>query len=193
MEGDKSIWNMAVRLKHFYPRPPHGGRHYDNVQAYTDFDFYPRPPHGGRRAEKLFERARQEISTHALRMEGDFSPRLSRLTRQISTHALRMEGDLVIPSPIACADVFLPTPSAWRATSAILKYPSVLKFLPTPSAWRATARARLFGCSAEISTHALTWRATRHILQDCRDFVNFYPRPHMEGDQAYFAGLPRFR
>ncbi len=33
-----------------------------------------------------------------------------------------------------------------------------------------------------ISTHALTWRATRHILQDCRDFVNFYPRPYMEGD-----------
>ena len=35
-----------------------------------------------------------EISTHALRMEGDFRVRQDQQETPISTHALRMEGDM---------------------------------------------------------------------------------------------------
>ena len=33
-----------------------------------------------------------------------------------------------------------------------------------------------------ISTHALTWRATSVPVRCRRRSMNFYPRPHMEGD-----------
>ena len=37
----------------------------------------------------------------------------------------------------------------------------------------------------KISTHALTWRATRAEGTSYEHFVhNFYPRPHMEGDEV---------
>ena len=37
-----------------------------------------------------------EISTHALREEGDFCESVAELLMQISTHALREEGDLCV-------------------------------------------------------------------------------------------------
>ena len=39
-----------------------------------------------------------------------------RLLRQISTHALREEGDLLVAFANECTRQFLPTPSARRAT-----------------------------------------------------------------------------
>ena len=87
-----------VTQRHFYPRPPRGGR---------------RQVDGGRRAAALISThaLREEgdqhlevhcvglifISTHALREEGDSRPPHS-LQRQlsISTHALREEGDRLI-------------------------------------------------------------------------------------------------
>ena len=33
-----------------------------------------------------------------------------------------------------------------------------------------------------ISTHALTWRATRTMSSRISGMPYFYPRPHMEGD-----------
>ena len=57
-------------------------------------DFYPRPPRGGRRRSRPFFRAR----------------------RQISTHALREEGDDTLAFAYARVKLFLPTPSARRAT-----------------------------------------------------------------------------
>ena len=41
---------------------------------------------------------------------------------------------------------------------------------------------------AQISTHALTWRATGAARGGERQAVHFYPRPHMEGDMA---GMPK--
>ena len=48
--------------------------------------------------------------------------------------------------------------------------------------WRATKGSGLFHCPCRISTHALTWRATSTILKFSARIFYFYPRPHMEGD-----------
>ena len=61
-----------ISKKHFYPRPPRGGR------PFTPFNyscciknFYPRPPRGGRPTYKHVRTAATIISIHALREEGD--------------------------------------------------------------------------------------------------------------------------
>ena len=36
--------------------------------------------------------------------------------------------------------------------------------------------------AGQISTHALTWRATSYGVHKIGKAANFYPRPHMEGD-----------
>ena len=59
-----------------------------------------------------------EISTHALREEGDPAAHGSRHQCGISTHALREEGDL-LEEPYFVYDLeFLPTPSVRRATGS---------------------------------------------------------------------------
>ena len=60
------------------------------------------------------------ISTHALREEGDTGRGIRQLLQYlISTHALREEGDDTLIIAHLLADVFLPTPSARRATPAV--------------------------------------------------------------------------
>ena len=80
---------------YFYPRPPRGGRRYDIATSAAATQFLPTP--SARRATPAIlaiDKARQTISTHALREEGDQgrewgdSP-----NKRISTHALREEGD----------------------------------------------------------------------------------------------------
>ena len=67
-----------------------------------------------------------EISTHALREEGDHHAGRYREPQLISTHALREEGD--IPTLIANIPeiLFLPTPSARRATDGGIGLPGQL-------------------------------------------------------------------
>ena len=38
--------------------------------------------------------------------------------------------------------------------------------------------------SLDISTHALTWRATKGVKMPIKIIRDFYPRPHMEGDAS---------
>ena len=45
----------------------------------------------------------------------------------------------------------------------------------------------------EISTHALTWRATVSLMIGFIADFHFYPRPHMEGDGIANAYNPVFR
>ena len=88
-------------LRNFYPRPPRGGRpnrfffHRCSFQFLSTPSarratccrwgsspgcvyFYPRPPRGGRRLAPVKHRLNKGISIHALREEGDFSPRRAR-------------------------------------------------------------------------------------------------------------------
>ena len=57
------------------------------------------------------------ISTHALREEGDLRDRGKVRQICISTHALREEGDLQNIKNLLQSIIFLPTPSARRATN----------------------------------------------------------------------------
>ena len=56
-------------------------------------------------------------------------------------------------------------------------------FLPTPSHGGRQDSLACLG-AIEISTHALTWRATISWGALIGQQSNFYPRPHMEGDGA---------
>ena len=109
------------------------------------------------------DRQAHNISTHALREEGDHEPRARGLYGgRISTHALREEGDCINEYKGSEVYRFLPTPSARRATDGCARlgydhgyfYPRPPRggrpnagamddvddaFLPTPSARRATA------------------------------------------------------
>ena len=50
-EGDPSSRTAATASLDFYPRPPRGGRHSENlIVRVSQIDFYPRPPRGGRQA-----------------------------------------------------------------------------------------------------------------------------------------------
>ena len=59
----------------FNPRPPHGGRPWPASSATRTRSFNPRPPHGGRRHYQHVLVKQRDVSIHALRTEGDRSPR----------------------------------------------------------------------------------------------------------------------
>ena len=118
VEGDCALRRAADGVSDFYPRPPGGGRQgvtgrdcqggpisihalrvegdslNVNILDVNVDNFYPRPPGGGRRHRGASERRCGTISIHALRVEGD--------------------GIKQIVSGIK--DLFLSTPSGWRAT-----------------------------------------------------------------------------
>ena len=57
--------------RHFYPRPPRGGRRVPRTRRPQPVHFYPRPPRGGRRVFLDEDQSDILISIHALREEGD--------------------------------------------------------------------------------------------------------------------------
>ena len=165
--------------RYFYPRPPRGGRRFNQLKRNSShFNFYPRPPRGGRhgmitlsfllakflptpsarRATDLLLQVKTciIISTHALREEGDAKPSgASGGCRRISTHALREEGDRLMPVlPEMVAD-FYPRPPRGGRPAVGETYAIMGIFLPTPSARRATAQPQLCCVHHRISTHAL--------------------------------------
>ncbi len=117
-EGDGVRYGVHRRDRHFYPRPPRGGRRSKKLSAgQGPENFYPRPPRGGRPFYSFPQPARLVY----------FYPRPPRGGRPFW---------LLLDAVI---QVFLSTPSARRATSS----PSALHstsqvFLSTPSARRAT-------------------------------------------------------
>ena len=74
----------------------------------------------------------------------------------LSTHALRVEGDATSPTHINAMDIFLSTPSEWRATSgAERRGRRQIIFLSTPSGWRVTHKPLGVKHVTVISIHAL--------------------------------------
>ena len=118
--------------------------------------FYPRPPRGGRRIWCYVLPVRAWISIHALREEGDASAQARAVGRIISIHALREEGDEIPVCKEISMEIFLSTPSARRATAAhAATCFSFLHFYPRPP-----RGGRLLHChtplqAVEISIHAL--------------------------------------
>ena len=130
----------GTSTRHFYPRPPRGGRLFRRRFTCSGREyFYPRPPRGGRP---------QEIGVTPDTMKFLSTPSARRATRPvqgctlqagISIHALREEGDHRKPLRGVLCIQFLSTPSARRATCAARAFNSTLLFLSTPSARRATS------------------------------------------------------
>ena len=116
-EGDRP--NMAARTcaRHFYPRPPRGGRLTASYGTVKSPAFLSTP--SARRATSSSGcRPRQNgISIHALREEGDVLKWAVKADGQkISIHALREEGDQRSSYMSFVTAAFLSTPSARRAT-----------------------------------------------------------------------------
>src|SRR5699024_9921082 len=124
----------------FYPRPPRGGRLRVAASAAVSSNFYPRPPRGGRPGEGCLPLQRELISTHALREEGDHRAcRTAGCRRPISTHALREEGDGRQVHRGPSDQNFYPRPPRGGRPPRCTGPMKRRLFLPTPSARRATA------------------------------------------------------
>ena len=155
-EGDAKPTEAGESVRHFYPRPPRGGRQItlcDFVVAFVisihalreegdcrgqrsgrkPLHFYPRPPRGGRRCRR------------AGRLRGD----------KISIHALREEGDTNRASKKCGVENFYPRPPRGGRRYTGGRLGDITVFLSTPSARRATRRRQRGHTHAEISIHAL--------------------------------------
>ena len=94
-EGDCRRRAGGRRGRDFYPRPPRGGRPSGTCSISGMGKFLPTPSARRATRRQFLRAARELISTHALREEGDLHPpRPHRRPAHISTHALREEGDM---------------------------------------------------------------------------------------------------
>ena len=152
----RAAGGWLISLREFLSTPSaRRATHAADRRAVKVGHFYPRPPRGGRRIWCYVLPVRAWISIHALREEGDASAQARAVGRIISIHALREEGDGSTVCGILGVQRFLSTPSARRATSFRSSSNSSCRFLSTPSARRAT---RCFLCCVymiHISIHAL--------------------------------------
>ena len=119
---DISIHALRVEGDGLYSR---GNRRHD--------DFYPRPPCGGR----------------PMRLSGTHH------TALISIHALRVEGDVGGAVAPYSEDDFYPRPPCGGRHITINAAPGMDVFLSTPSVWRATVAPVDFSQDFDISIHAL--------------------------------------
>ncbi len=150
--------------KHFYPRPPRGGRQAISAEVALIRKFLSTP--SARRATFSSRSAylRRKISIHALREEGD-EPRLLHhpLRQVISIHALREEGDDEVRYP---------------------GHEGQGHFYPRPP--RGGRQRRLCHHREEpsISIHALREEGDELALPTELKHPNFYPRPPRGGRPA---------
>ena len=140
----------------FLPTP--SARRATGVPSPTQADagFLPTP--SARRATKWANAALLVtiISTHALREEGDEVGDVGFTLWDISTHALREEGDKVIQVRRKEIKIFLPTPSARRATHEHNRTAQHWRnFYPRPPRGGRRTAPYLHFVYLWISTHAL--------------------------------------
>ena len=97
------------------------------------------------------------ISIHALRVEGDTPPPLHLEGGAISIHALRVEGDLFIWRIKSINQLFLSTPSGWRATTGrfVLRFVGIKISIHALRVEGDTSHTADNGTSHGISIHAL--------------------------------------
>ena len=145
----------------------------------------------------------ENISTHALREEGDSNralelraekdfyprpPRGGRLFALLATcpshyfYPRPPRGGRHLQTLLTLVKYsFLPTPSARRATSATGKSLYISRFLPTPSARRATLCLLRHLHQRLISTHALREEGDPRTNESIIKLTDFYPRPPRGG------------
>ncbi len=181
-EGDSRKRSPAGGHRHFYPRPPWGGRpRAPETGRGALMYFYPRPPWGGRRCSSWPTVYSSLISIHALRGEGD--------TTHIQPPSLQSHfyprppwgGRRILTLRLPAHKRFLSTPSVGRATCSTATIQSAWPFLSTPSVGRATKIPA--GCwrTRRISIHALRGEGDADTCRPGRESPDFYPRPPWGG------------
>ncbi len=157
MESGRS----CSRSKHFYPRPPRGGRRplCRRCERRSPY-FYPRPPRGGRRASFPI------LTSFSLFLS---TPSARRATAYWATWTKK-------------GVLFLSTPSARRAT-ARWRRPAAMEVISI-HALREEGdgyRCCVFGCLCPISIHALREEGDQGVLPLPTRRKYFYPRPPRGG------------
>ena len=155
-EGDPLPLPGNGQQRHFYPRPPRGGRRTQSYIRWLNEVFLSTP--SARRATRLRR------------------PRLG--GRSISIHALREEGDAFFFPLCYSRGAFLSTPSARRATTSVGAVVFWFrKFLSTPSARRATHSVTACRAVHDISIHALREEGDNSFLLIKNERTSFLSTP----------------
>ena len=178
----------------FYPRPHMEGDITVYVPLWMSTDFYPRPHMEGDALGSAINDV-MEISTHALTWRATVPQQNSFYLNSHFYPRPHMEGDLCQVHGSTTPRRFLPTPPHGGRLVEDIALLIPLGFLPTPSHGGRQLSKEVKKTLGDISTHALTWRATRDCVGAQRLHRNFYPRPHMEGDislRTYRILLPDF-
>ena len=127
--------------------------------------------------------AKEQISIHALREEGDTFNRFSTTscTKFLSTPSARRAT--LSGLPVLCCSVnFYPRPPrGGRLCLCCCDHPMIFVFLSTPSARRATGHSDDRGCVNAISIHALREEGDATHLCTQILALYFYPRPPRGG------------
>ena len=171
---------------YFYPRPPRGGRRISMPIWTMKFNFYPRPPRGGRRkAIPCWQSRSRFLSTPSARRATRRSWQGVQL-RSISIHALREEGDTSPRRRGPAASYFYPRPPrGGRPDDSFAKLKEYI-FLSTPSARRATPTAVRSG-SVTSYFYPRPPRGGRLCGHSAAGGGPFYPRPPRGGRLKLFS------
>ena len=200
-EGDRSLRSARLTARHFYPRPPRGGRRCvqllnqrievisihalreegDTVSSLyrsSGLDFYPRPPRGGRRCRQLRLSRQHHFYPRPPRGGRPMPPRRG----YISIHALREEGDQEAERYAPQTDYFYPRPPRggrpcrlpWSCWQTSHFYPR------PPRGGRLYVPANVV-FQENISIHALREEGDRQSLRCRHGSAYFYPRPPRGG------------
>ena len=207
-EGDGLHHHLHGARRHFYPRPPRGGRLEAYIKPLGLRLFLSTP--SARRATAVCDLrvVHLTISIHALREEGDrclrsqsrpphyFYPRPPRGGRQrlfdglsqpfyISIHALREEGDANCPaSPLHCFYFYPRPPRGGRPAGNARHFNLNADFYPRPPrGGRRSCAASLSRALLFLSTPSAR-RATPSLWSRSITRRNFYPRPPRGGRPA---------
>ena len=147
---------------YFYPRPHMEGDGTTVTVNNLQDDFYPRP-----------------------HMEGDFSRSHGWAQSPYFYPRPHMEGDILPNRDTLVGSNFYPRPHMEGDVGTDASQQMLSEFLPTPSHGGRLRATPFFTVTVWISTHALTWRATRWQETSNCNMSDFYPRPHMEGDRCW--------
>ena len=144
--------------------------------------FYPRPPRGGRLQQRLVHSGILRISIHALREEGD-STRWIRWHSPIYFYPRPPRGGRPsqVDHPPFHLIHFYPRPPRGGRHRRHIRRAAGIQFLSTPSARRATPRVRVSPDALRISIHALREEGDDPSSYQKDLLRNFYPRPPRGG------------
>ena len=169
--------------RHFYPRPPRGGRPDERRRADKSIPRFLSTP-SARRATQMhcIKVIPTIISIHALREEGDAEVKELRSELKISIHALREEGDfLILRSAWAACPYFYPRPPRGGRPMRLDFHATTAYFYPRPPRGGRPRRVPKFSIDQEFLSTPSARRATPALRRSVNLSANFYPRPPRGG------------